>query len=170
MNEFVTVSESKTATAHEIFNNIYQLRKKGDTSMVLGEQIVKLRKRVNLTQEQLAEKYDVSRQAVAKWENGESIPDIYKIIQIAELFNVSLDFLILGKNVQRQRNEKDVKTFIETMKKKEDMWTPDQVISMYGNMSLEEALKDRNAHMNTMLEELHKNLHGDTMLTGLNIH
>ena len=150
--------------------DIYQLRKKGDTSMVLGEQIVKLRKRVNLTQEQLAEKYDVSRQAVAKWENGESIPDIYKIIQIAELFNVSLDFLILGKNVQRQRNEKDVKTFIETMKKKEDMWTPDQVISMYGNMSLEEALKDRNAHMNTMLEELHKNLHGDTMLTGLNIH
>ena len=138
--------------------------------MVLGDQIVKLRKRVNLTQEQLAEKYDVSRQAVAKWENGESIPDIYKIIQIAELFNVSLDFLILGKNVQRQRNEKDVKTFIETMKKKEDMWTPDQVISMYGNMSLEEALKDRNAHMNTMLEELHKNLHGDTMLTGLNIH
>ena len=138
--------------------------------MVLGEQIVKLRKRVNLTQEQLAEKYDVSRQAVAKWENGESIPDIYKIIQIAELFNVSLDFLILGKNVQRHRNEKDVKTFIETMKKKEDMWTPDQVISMYGNMSLEEALKDRNAHMNTMLEELHKNLHGDTMLTGLNIH
>lgn len=138
--------------------------------MVLGEQIVKLRKRVNLTQEQLAEKYDVSRQAVAKWENGESIPDIYKIIQIAELFNVSLDFLILGKNVQRQRNEKDVKTFIETMKKKEDMWTPDQVISMYGNMSLEEALKDRNAHMNTMLEELHKNLHVDTMLTGLNIH
>ena len=63
-----------------------------------------------------------------------------------------------------------MKTFIETMKKKEDMWTPDQVISMYGNMSLEEALKDRNAHMNTMLEELHKNLHGDTMLTGLNIH
>ena len=138
--------------------------------MVLGEQIVKLRKRANLTQEQLAEKYDVSRQAVAKWENGESIPDIYKIIQIAELFNVSLDFLVLGKNIQRQMSEKDVKTFIETMKKKEDMWTPDQVISMYGNMSLEEALKDRNAHMNTMLEELHKNLHGDTMLTGLNIH
>ena len=138
--------------------------------MVLGEQIVKLRKRANLTQEQLAEKYDVSRQAVAKWENGESIPDIYNIIQIAELFNVSLDFLVLGKNIQRQMSEKDVKTFIETMKKKEDMWTPDQVISMYGNMSLEEALKDRNAYMNTMLEELHKNLHGDTMLTGLNIH
>lgn len=89
--------------------------------MVLGEQIVKLRKRANLTQEQLAEKYDVSRQAVAKWENGESIPDIYKIIQIAELFNVSLDFLVLGKNIQRQMSEKDVKTFIETMKKKEDM-------------------------------------------------
>lgn len=138
--------------------------------MVLGKQIVKLRKRANLTQEQLAEKYDVSRQAVAKWENGESIPDIYKIIQIAELFNVSLDFLVLGKNIQRQMSEKDVKTFIETMKKKEDMWIPDQVISMYGNMSLEEALKDRNAYMNTMLEELHKNLNGNTMLTGLNIH
>ena len=144
--------------------------KRGTAVEKFGEQLSAARKAKKYTQEQLAEKYDVSRQAVAKWENGESIPDIYKIIQIAELFNVSLDFLILGKNVQRQRNEKDVKTFIETMKKKEDMWTPDQVISMYGNMSLEEALKDRNAHMNTMLEELHKNLHGDTMLTGLNIH
>ena len=50
--------------------------------MVFSEQLSKLRKEANLTQEDLAEKCDVSRQAVAKWEGGESLPDVYKISQI----------------------------------------------------------------------------------------
>ena len=56
--------------------------------MVFSEQLSKLRKEANLTQEDLAEKCDVSRQAVAKWESGESLPDIYKISQIAKIFEV----------------------------------------------------------------------------------
>ena len=62
--------------------------------MVFSEQLSKLRKEANMTQEDLAEKCDVSRQAVAKWESGESLPDIYKISQIAKLFEVSLEELI----------------------------------------------------------------------------
>lgn len=52
------------------------------------------RKEPNLTQEDLAEKFDVSRQAVAKWENGESVPAIEKKIFLAELYEVSLDELV----------------------------------------------------------------------------
>jgi len=53
----------------------------------------------------LAEKCDVSRQAVAKWESGESLPDIYKISQIAKLFEVSLEELIWGECQQESQKE-----------------------------------------------------------------
>lgn len=52
-----------------------------------------LRQKQNLSQEQLAEKLDVSRQTVAKWENGEAAPDIYKCKVLSDLFQVSLDQL-----------------------------------------------------------------------------
>ncbi len=58
------------------------------------ENIKKLRKDSNLTQEELAEKLNVSRQAVAKWEIGQSNPDILKLIELSNLFKVSIDFLI----------------------------------------------------------------------------
>jgi AbrB family looped-hinge helix DNA binding protein len=53
-----------------------------------------LRKINQMTQEEVAEKINVSRQALAKWENGESVPDIYKCSQLAELFQVTVDDLI----------------------------------------------------------------------------
>lgn len=53
-----------------------------------------LRKRVGLSQEELAEKIDVSRQSVAKWENGESLPDIVKCRDLAMLFGTTIDNLI----------------------------------------------------------------------------
>ncbi len=55
--------------------------------------LVSLRKLKNLTQEDIAEKVGVSRQAVAKWESGETIPDLDKCKALAELFEVSLDDL-----------------------------------------------------------------------------
>ena len=51
--------------------------------MIFPEQLSRYRKEAKMTQEELAEKCDVTRQAVAKWENGESVPDVYKISQIA---------------------------------------------------------------------------------------
>ncbi|HFI0794087.1 TPA: helix-turn-helix domain-containing protein [Streptococcus suis] len=63
----------------------------------LAQQIRALRTAKNLSQDGLAEKLYISRQAVSKWENGEATPDIDKLVQLAEIFDVSLDYLILGK-------------------------------------------------------------------------
>lgn len=80
--------------------------------MVFSEQLSKLRKEANLTQEDLAEKCDVSRQAVAKWESGESIPDIYKISQVAKLFEVSIEELIWGECQQETQKDMAKKIYI----------------------------------------------------------
>lgn len=53
-----------------------------------------LRKRFKLSQEQVAEKINVSRQTIAKWESGESIPDINNCAALAELYDVTLDDLV----------------------------------------------------------------------------
>ena len=62
--------------------------------MMLAENIQLLRKENGWSQEEIAEKCQVSRQAIAKWENGESVPTIEKLIFLAELYEVSLDDLV----------------------------------------------------------------------------
>ncbi|MGN0376194.1 MAG: helix-turn-helix domain-containing protein [Suilimivivens sp.] len=61
---------------------------------MLNENLLTLRKLHKLSQEDVAEKIGVSRQAVAKWESGETAPDIYNCKALADLFNVSLDDLV----------------------------------------------------------------------------
>ncbi len=58
------------------------------------ENIKKLRKESGLTQEDLAEKLNVSRQAVAKWESGQTNPELDKIIELSRIFNVKVDYLL----------------------------------------------------------------------------
>ena len=60
---------------------------------MIGMNIRVLRKKHKLSQEQLAEKVNVSRQTVAKWETGEGLPDIYKCKILAKIFQVTLDQL-----------------------------------------------------------------------------
>ena len=62
--------------------------------MTLGEKIKDLRKKANISQEELAEKVGVSRQAVTKWESDSGLPDIENLKNIASLFNVSIDELL----------------------------------------------------------------------------
>lgn len=62
--------------------------------MILAEKISSLRRANGWSQEELAEKMDVSRQSVSKWESGNSIPDINRIIMLSELFGVSTDYLL----------------------------------------------------------------------------
>ena len=57
------------------------------------DNLVQMRKLLQLTQEDIAEKLGVTRQSVAKWESGESIPDLDKCKQLADIFGVSLDDL-----------------------------------------------------------------------------
>ena len=62
--------------------------------MRISRNLKSLRKKNQYTQEDIAEKINVSRQSVAKWENGESTPDIESCIKLANLYNVKLDDLV----------------------------------------------------------------------------
>jgi transcriptional regulator with XRE-family HTH domain len=66
--------------------------------MELGQSIYKIRNQAKLTQEQFAELFGISQQAVQKWESGSAVPDIEKIIRIAKHFYVSLDSLVMGND------------------------------------------------------------------------
>lgn len=62
--------------------------------MILADKIIRLRKKNGWSQEELAIKMDVSRQAVSKWESAQTIPDLEKILQLSELFGVTTDYLL----------------------------------------------------------------------------
>ena len=62
--------------------------------MKFNENLKYLRKKEGITQEQLAEKLNVSRQAVTKWESGQSLPDIENLKEISYIFSVSIDSLV----------------------------------------------------------------------------
>ena len=62
--------------------------------MTLAEKILELRTAQNLSQGDLAERLEVSRQSVSKWETGQSVPDLDKIIKLADLFGITVDELV----------------------------------------------------------------------------
>ena len=62
--------------------------------MELGKNIIKIRKQNNLTQDDFAEKYFVTRQTISNWENSKSYPDLETLIKISDDFNISLDILL----------------------------------------------------------------------------
>lgn len=62
--------------------------------MILAEKIIRLRKQMGWSQEELAEKMNISRQSVSKWESTNSIPDLNKIILLGDIFDVSTDYLL----------------------------------------------------------------------------
>ena len=65
--------------------------------MSIGQRIQELRKEHSYSQEYVAERLNVSRQAVSKWENDTSAPDTYNLIALAELFDVSVEYIATGK-------------------------------------------------------------------------
>ena len=65
--------------------------------MEFSSKLYELRKTKGLSQEELANKLNVSRQTVSKWELGDSTPDMEKLTAISDLFEISLDELVLGK-------------------------------------------------------------------------
>lgn len=62
--------------------------------MEFAEKLIALRKGNELTQEQLAEQLNVSRQSISKWENGQVIPEVDKIVELSRTFDVTLDYLL----------------------------------------------------------------------------
>lgn len=62
--------------------------------MTFAEKVFKLRRQAGLSQEELAEKLDVSRQAISRWEMGVAMPDAANLLQLSRLFDVTVDYLI----------------------------------------------------------------------------
>lgn len=76
-----------------IKRRLYEFIKRG-IFMILADKIIRLRKKNGWSQEELADKMNVSRQAVSKWESAQSIPDLEKILQLSKLFCVTTDYLL----------------------------------------------------------------------------
>ena len=70
--------------------------------MDLGKNLYNLRKNKNLSQEEVAEKLNVTRQTISKWETNESKPDFDKILPICELFNITTEELLIGINTEKK--------------------------------------------------------------------
>ena len=71
----------------------------------IGEKLYQHRKAAGFSQEELADKIGVSRQAVSKWEKGESSPDTENLIALSKLYNVSLDGLVFGEKAEEKPEE-----------------------------------------------------------------
>ncbi len=82
--------------------------------MKFGNKLSKLRKEKNLSQEQLADKLEVSRQAVSKWESGQSYPEMDKIIILCKLFDCSIDELINDKEqINQDKIKRNLKNYVD---------------------------------------------------------
>ena len=68
--------------------------------MVFSEKLAQIRGKAGISQDKLAQALNVSRQAVQKWESGASVPDQKNLIAIAAYFNVSIDYLLTGKDTR----------------------------------------------------------------------
>lgn len=73
--------------------------------VTFAEKLKALRKKAGMSQENLAEKLSVSRQAITKWETDAGIPDIENIIAISELFDISIDELLAGKRIKEKTKD-----------------------------------------------------------------
>ena len=92
--------------------------------MALSEKLYMLRKKSGLSQEQLAEQLNVSRQAISKWESGQSIPESDKLITISQYFNVTLDCLL------KEDAEKDVSS--DNVQEDNSLQSPDRTKWLLG--------------------------------------
>lgn len=81
--------------------------------MELGNRIKKFREKINLSQEELADKIYTSRQTISNWENDKTYPDINSLKLLSNLFDVSLDDLVEGdiENMKRKVEENELKEF-----------------------------------------------------------
>ncbi len=75
--------------------------------MKFEEKLVMLRKARGFSQEELAEKLEVSRQAVSRWELGSTLPDIPNLVQLCELFGVTTDYLVRDEGISDSSNRKE---------------------------------------------------------------
>lgn len=93
--------------------------------MILADKIIEERKKNGWSQEELASKLGVSRQAVSKWESSGSIPDLQRILLMSELFGVTTDYLLKDEIEDERLNE-----YVETKTIKVSMEEANQYLDM----------------------------------------
>lgn len=91
--------------------------------MEFSDQIKQLRTENKMSQTQFVEKLHVTRQAVSNWENNRNLPDLEMLIEISQVFHISLDQLILGDSDMNKMTEKLIKDTDENRKAKFNMVT-----------------------------------------------
>ena len=84
--------------------------------MQLGQMIVKMRKDYGLTQDDFAQKFNVTRQTVSNWENEKSYPDIISVIELSNLYSISLDVLLKGDEKMIEHLEESTNVVKSTQK------------------------------------------------------
>ncbi len=94
------------------------VQKGEDSHMNIGHKISLCRKKSGISQEVLANKLKISRQAVSRWETGEAVPDTEKIIQLSRIFNVSTDYLLLDEIEEQRETERKVNAQTDFAKEK----------------------------------------------------
>lgn len=107
--------------------------------MNLSDNLKRIRKENNLSQEQLADKLNVSRQSVSKWESGSAYPEMDKVLQLCKMFDLSMDEL-LNQDIKKTREEKnskiDINKYIESFLK-----YITKTVDMFTSMKLSQILK-----------------------------
>lgn len=78
--------------------------------MSIAERLQELRRKAGYSQEQVAEKLGISRQAISKWESGQGNPEIDNVVKLTEIYNVSADYILLGRENNISVSELDKKT------------------------------------------------------------
>lgn len=107
--------------------------------MNLADNIKKIRKENNLSQEQLADKLNVSRQSVSKWESGLAYPEMDKVLQICQIFNLNIDDL-MNQDIKEVNNRKAEKNNLN--KYFDDFLSYiTKTIDMFGNMKFKDKIK-----------------------------
>lgn len=81
--------------------------------MILADKIIRQRKKNGWSQEELADKLNVSRQAVSKWESAQTIPDLEKILKLADLFGVTTDYLLKDDVEAEEYTDSDIKSGVK---------------------------------------------------------
>lgn len=83
----------------------------------INERLKEMRLNAGMSQEELASKLNVSRQSVSKWETGDSLPDILKLKQLSQLYDVSIDYIV--GNTEFDRKEETLETSEQSALKKQ---------------------------------------------------
>jgi len=115
---------------------IIELIKKGVYLMKFGDNLKKIRKSKKMSQEQLAEKVNVTRQSVSKWENGESYPEMNNILELCKIFNCKLNDLVHNdiSDIASLDEEIIMKAVKFNEKKQKEMKSLSNIIALIGKI------------------------------------